>query len=151
MCGGGETGLPLAEELVTSKAKVVLIEQDNDVIERSRQTKGLYHVHGDATDDKNLVAPSIDRASGITICLPSDNDNLYITMTARMLNTKARIISRMTNRRLKPKLLKAGEELGVPDLYDKIADETVGITEEEILPWLEEKGHPAMSMDPLIG
>ena len=32
-----------------------------------------------------------------------------------------------------------------------IADETVGITEEEILPFLQEKGHPALSMDPLIG
>jgi acetyl-CoA synthase len=32
-----------------------------------------------------------------------------------------------------------------------IADETVGITEEEILPWLEKKGHPALKMDPLIG
>jgi acetyl-CoA synthase len=52
---------------------------------------------------------------------------------------------------IKERLLKAGEELGVPDLYDKIADETVGITEEEILPWLEEKGHPAISMDPIIG
>ncbi|WP_319521585.1 potassium channel protein [uncultured Desulfosarcina sp.] len=108
ICGGGETGFPLAEELVTSKAKVVLVEQDNGVIERSRQIKGLYHVHGDATDDKNLVAAGIERAAGIAICLPSDNDNLYITMTARMLNAKARIISRMTNRRLKPKLLKAG-------------------------------------------
>jgi voltage-gated potassium channel len=108
VCGGGETGFPLAEELVTSKANVVLVEQANNVIERSRQTKGLYHVHGDATDDRNLVAAGIERASGIAICLPSDNDNLYITMTARMLNAKARIISRMTNRRLKPKLLKAG-------------------------------------------
>jgi acetyl-CoA synthase len=27
----------------------------------------------------------------------------------------------------------------------------VGITEEEILPFLQEKGHPALSMDPLIG
>ena len=32
-----------------------------------------------------------------------------------------------------------------------LADETVGIAEEEILPWLEEKGHPALSMDPIIG
>jgi len=32
-----------------------------------------------------------------------------------------------------------------------IADETIGITEEEILPWLEEKGHPALKMDSLIG
>ena len=52
---------------------------------------------------------------------------------------------------IKERLLRRGEELGVPDLYDKIADETVGITEEEILPFLEEKGHPALSMDPLIG
>jgi voltage-gated potassium channel len=108
VCGGGETGFPLAVELVTSKASVVLIEQERDVIEGSRQVKGLYQVHGDATDDKNLIAAGIERATGITICLPSDNDNLYITMTARMLNPTARIISRMTNSRLKPKLLKAG-------------------------------------------
>jgi len=43
------------------------------------------------------------------------------------------------------------EELGVPDLLDKIADETVGVTEEEILPFLQEKGHPALTMDPIIG
>ncbi len=52
---------------------------------------------------------------------------------------------------LKERIEKRGAEMGVPDLYDKIADETVGITEEEILPWLEEKGHPALSMDPIIG
>ncbi|MBW1742655.1 MAG: CO dehydrogenase/CO-methylating acetyl-CoA synthase complex subunit beta [Deltaproteobacteria bacterium] len=48
-------------------------------------------------------------------------------------------------------LKKRAEEMGVPDLPDMIADETVGTTEEEILPFLEEKGHPALSMDPIIG
>jgi acetyl-CoA synthase len=43
------------------------------------------------------------------------------------------------------------QELGVPDLLDKIADETVGITEEAILPFLQEKGHPALTMDPILG
>jgi acetyl-CoA synthase len=52
---------------------------------------------------------------------------------------------------LKERLEKRGAEMGHPDLIDKIADETVGITEEEILPYLQEKGHPALSMDPLIG
>jgi acetyl-CoA synthase len=46
---------------------------------------------------------------------------------------------------------KMAAELGVPDLLDKIADETIGITEEEILPFLQEKGHPALSMDSIIG
>lgn len=41
-------------------------------------------------------------------------------------------------------------ELGHPDLYDKIADETVATTVEELLPWLEEHGHPALKMDSLL-
>jgi acetyl-CoA synthase len=48
------------------------------------------------------------------------------------------------------RLLKRGEELGVPDLVDRIADETVGLTEEEILPWLTEKKHPALDMDSIL-
>ncbi len=41
-------------------------------------------------------------------------------------------------------------EMGVPNLLDMIADETIGVTEEEILPFLEEKGHPALTMDPIL-
>jgi len=43
------------------------------------------------------------------------------------------------------------KELGVPDLLDRIADETVGITEDAILPFLTEKDHPALKMDPILG
>jgi acetyl-CoA synthase len=52
---------------------------------------------------------------------------------------------------IKERLIKRGKELGVPNFYDMIADETVGVTEEEILPFLQEKGHPALSMPPLVG
>ena len=52
---------------------------------------------------------------------------------------------------IKERLNKRGEELGVKNFYDMIADETVGTTEEEILPFLQEKGHPALNMDPLVG
>jgi acetyl-CoA synthase len=52
---------------------------------------------------------------------------------------------------IKERLIKRGEALGVPDLFDKIADETVGTTEEEILPFLEKVGHPALKMDPIVG
>jgi acetyl-CoA synthase len=31
-----------------------------------------------------------------------------------------------------------------------IADETIGTTEEEIIAFLTEKGHPALSMPPII-
>ncbi|WP_338834984.1 Carbon monoxide dehydrogenase/acetyl-CoA synthase subunit beta [Moorella humiferrea] len=36
------------------------------------------------------------------------------------------------------------------DFIDKIADETIGTTVDEILPYLEEVGHPALSMEPII-
>jgi acetyl-CoA synthase len=42
------------------------------------------------------------------------------------------------------------EEIGIPNLLDMVADETVGMTEEEILPFLTEKGHPAITMEPLM-
>jgi acetyl-CoA synthase len=48
-------------------------------------------------------------------------------------------------------LRKRAEEAGLgADFVDKIADETVGVTSEEILPFLEEKDHPALTMDPLM-
>jgi len=43
------------------------------------------------------------------------------------------------------------EEMGVPDLLDMIADETIGVTEETILPFLQEKGHPALTLESLLG
>ena len=51
---------------------------------------------------------------------------------------------------IKDRLDKRGEELGYPDLYDMIADDSVGTTEEEILPYLKEKGHPALSMESIM-
>jgi len=56
----------------------------------------------------------------------------------------------MLKEELKERLQKRGEELGVPDLIDRIADETVGTSEEEIMPFLQEKKHPALEMDPIM-
>ena len=58
---------------------------------------------------------------------------------------------KMLKEEIGERLKARGEELGVPNLYDIIADETVGVTEEEILPFLEEKGHPALTMEPILG
>jgi acetyl-CoA synthase len=52
---------------------------------------------------------------------------------------------------IKERIERFGKANGIDNFYDMIADETVGLTEEEILPFLQEKGHPALSMDPIIG
>lgn len=52
---------------------------------------------------------------------------------------------------LRAEMTKIAEEQGLgSDFVDKIADETIGTSTEEILPFLEEKQHPAFSMDPLF-
>ncbi|RLC27868.1 MAG: CO dehydrogenase/CO-methylating acetyl-CoA synthase complex subunit beta, partial [Deltaproteobacteria bacterium] len=52
---------------------------------------------------------------------------------------------------LRERLIMRGKEEGIPDLIDRIADETVGTTEEEVLAYLKEKDHPALKMDPIVG
>jgi acetyl-CoA synthase len=42
------------------------------------------------------------------------------------------------------------EREGVPDLIDRIADERSVTTVEELMPWLEQHDHPALTMDPLM-
>jgi len=109
VCGGGETGRHVLDELIKNKESVVLIEHDEENIERAKLiNNNLLYIVGDATEDQNLIAAGIERASGIVISLPSDRDNLYVTMTARMLNRKVRIISRLIDQALELKLKTAG-------------------------------------------
>lgn len=110
VCGGGETGYPLVEELLKNREKVVLIEQNEERLEICATLDGILYIRGDATEDQTLLEAGIERAVGVLICLPSDKDNLFVTMTARMLNSRSRIISRMINPKLEPKLLKAGAD-----------------------------------------
>ena len=42
------------------------------------------------------------------------------------------------------------EDIGLPDLMDKIADETVTEDAEGLMAWMAEVEHPAMFMDPLL-
>lgn len=110
VCGGGETGQPTIAEIVKNREAVVLIEREREKIEKCSSIEGLLYIEGDATEDENLIAAGIENAAGIIISLPSDKDNLYVTMTARMLNKNIRIISKMTNPQLTAKLKKAGAD-----------------------------------------
>ena len=51
---------------------------------------------------------------------------------------------------LKPRLLPLLAQRNLPDLFDKIADETNATTIEELTAFLEKVGHPALTMRPLV-
>ena len=48
------------------------------------------------------------------------------------------------------KLIKRVQEIGEPDLIDKIADETTATTSEELMVFLEKVKHPALTLPPLF-
>ena len=51
---------------------------------------------------------------------------------------------------LRERIAARAEELGLPDFVDKIADESVATTSEELLPFLEQAGHPALTLPPMF-
>jgi acetyl-CoA synthase len=51
---------------------------------------------------------------------------------------------------LKDEFNKRAAEEGVPDLLDKIADETICEDSEKLLEFLTSVGHPALEMEPLL-
>jgi voltage-gated potassium channel len=109
VCGGGQTGRPVLAELIVNGENVVLIEQSEEIIQRCKSTwENLLYVMGDASDDANLRAAGIENAKGIIISLASNKDNLFTTMSARMLNSRIRIISRVTDTSLEAKMRRAG-------------------------------------------
>jgi acetyl-CoA synthase len=50
---------------------------------------------------------------------------------------------------MKDMIDRRGEEIGVPDLYDKIATEEDASTEEEVIEFMQKVGHPALEMEPM--
>jgi acetyl-CoA synthase len=51
---------------------------------------------------------------------------------------------------MKEDLEKRAEELGALGFVDKIADETVARTPDELLEWLRKVDHPALKMPPIM-
>jgi acetyl-CoA synthase len=49
-----------------------------------------------------------------------------------------------------PVLEEIGKREGMDDFIEKIADETIAITEEEVLEYISQKKHPALAMPPLF-
>jgi acetyl-CoA synthase len=52
---------------------------------------------------------------------------------------------------LASQLSKRSEGIGMSDFADKICDETIAVTEEEVMNHMASVGHPAAEMDPIIG
>jgi len=111
ICGLGAVGEDIIQEFVRAGEPFVLVDKQRDVLERFvKENPEILYVIGDATHDEALKSAGIDKAKGIIAALGNDADNLYICLSARALNPKLRIISRVVESNSIDKLKKAGAD-----------------------------------------
>ncbi len=59
-------------------------------------------------------------------------------------------LPKMLKEEIAEKLKEVCADIGMPELFDMIATEEQGTTEEEIYEFLKEKGHPALEMETAV-
>lgn len=111
LCGFGRNGQQAARTLKNHNIDFVVIEKDEEPIERVLHFfPGLSYLIGDSTDDDLLRKAGIERAVALITALPDDADNVFIVLSARALNSKLHIVSRASEENSIPKLKKAGAD-----------------------------------------
>ncbi|MCB0526207.1 MAG: NAD-binding protein [Saprospiraceae bacterium] len=108
VCGYGRHSIEVCEELTKEKVPFLVIELSPERIEFLKQETDYIVLEGDATDDSTLLEAGIEKASALVVTLPKDASNLFVVLSARQLNPKLKIISRLNNAADEPKLLRAG-------------------------------------------
>lgn len=106
VCGFGRVGRLVAQEFSQAGVPFVVIDRDENELEDLGEA-GVALV-GDATSDETLKRAGIARARAFVAALSSDADNLFITMSARLLNEKLPIVARADEETAARKLERAG-------------------------------------------
>jgi voltage-gated potassium channel len=107
VCGFGRMGQLICKEFSGQGLPFVVIERQAELLEDFAMAHGIP-VHGDATSDEVLQHAGTARARGLITVLASDADNLYITMSARLMNDKLHIVARAEQEPAEDKLRRAG-------------------------------------------
>ena len=108
ICGCGRNGKEAVLELLEQKIPFVVIENDQQTIDEFLDVNKVLVVKGDATKDEALAAANIRYAKGVITTLPEDADNVFVTLTAKELNPRVKIVSRAGTETSISKLRTAG-------------------------------------------
>jgi voltage-gated potassium channel len=105
--GYGRNGKQTVSELLHHKKRVLVIENNHDII-LDNSKESFSFLEGDATEDETLLQAEVNNATTLVSTLPNDAQNLFIVLTARSLNPKLTIISRASSESAEKKLRMAG-------------------------------------------
>ncbi len=108
VCGFGRVGQQVVRDFQAAGQAIVVIDRD-DSAERLSGA-GLLYVVGNAEDEETLRSAGIDRARGLVAAVDSDTENVFITLTAKQMNPRLRVIARASEEPTGRKLELVGAE-----------------------------------------
>jgi voltage-gated potassium channel len=107
ICGYGRVGQAVAQELLRQGAACLVVDSRQERVDAA-QRDGFLALCGDASQDEVLLAAGIARARSLVTAVDSDADNIYITLSARVLAPNLHIIARAGDNSAEAKLLRVG-------------------------------------------
>ena len=93
VCGFGRLGETLCRRLSQAGKPFVAVDLDRERLARAREQRGWSCVVGDAMQDDLLIQAGIQRATTLVCFLPTDVNNAFVALSARMLAPDLRIIA----------------------------------------------------------
>ncbi|MGB1926687.1 MAG: potassium channel family protein, partial [Rubripirellula sp.] len=107
ICGFGRMGFALARQLHSQGKETVVIDANADRVAEA-VAEGFRAINGDATEEDTLINAGLLSAGTLVNTFPNDADSVFITLTARDLNPRIRIIARAERETTEKKLIQAG-------------------------------------------
>ncbi len=152
VCGYGRMGKYICDDLMIAKVPFVVIDNDPAKIDKLIEL-GYIFVNGDSASDSVLIQAGVKKAKGLVAVLSNDAENVFATLSARVLNPNIFVVARAVEEETESKLIKAGANRvvkpyeaggtrmaslllrpGVIDFIDFVARGTnVGLNIEEII------------------
>jgi voltage-gated potassium channel len=111
VCGVGRVGCYIASELHATKRPHVIVDLNRKSIESSLESfRDEVFIEGDATDSNTLLRAGVEKAAGLFAVTGDDNQNLVVSLTAKQLNPRLRVVARCNDIRNTEKMKKAGAD-----------------------------------------
>ena len=109
ICGLGRIGVQLAKALTEARHPFLIIERNPAKVEDAK-AQGWLAMVGEATHEDVLRLAGIEHARVLASVLPDDAANVFITLSARSLNSSIQIIARGEAPTTERKLFHAGAD-----------------------------------------
>lgn len=112
ICGSGSTAYKIIEDLKEKKENFIVIDSNKENLEFLKREFGesCLIIESNPNRDEILLEAGIKDAKTLISVLPTDSENLFVSLSAKSLNENCIVITRTTDYNNESKFQKAGAD-----------------------------------------